>query len=401
MLMDAVLLIQDVQLLCFSIVFGILAVQRWEDRTRRWLWYGFLANAVGAVLDLAGDRLPPSISHGLVVAMIPLSYAFLNVALVYFDRRGKVAVWASNIIILLSLPFLLVWRTQPSMVRSDAFGDLLIALECMVTVILLSAGKEQSTRAPRHLMSAFLGFFVVLEATRFIVAFPLHTDPDAVRKFEIVSLVTYVVNTSLLPLAFIWLLNARLESELLQQSLVDALTKVLNRRGLEQALERELSRYRRYGQDLTVVMFDLDRFKAINDVHGHIAGDQFLIRAAELVGRRLRKIDVIGRFGGEEFVLLLPHTRLAESASLLEEACRSIREHSGWLAQNESVRATASFGVACTNGRSSVTAEDLLREADAAVYLAKQNGRDRICFWSGSEGEAEQAHFFSTAEAVQ
>ncbi len=397
--MEAVLLIQDVQLLCFAIVFGILAVQRWNDRTRRWLWYGFLANAVGAVLDLAGDRLPPSISHGLDMAMIPFSYAFLNIALVYFDRRGKLAIWLSNAIVLLALPFFLAWRSHPSMMRSEALGDLVIAFECVVTVALLTGGKEQSTRAPRHVMSAFLSFFVVLEAARFIMAFPLHTDPDSIRKLKIVSLVTYVVNTSLLPLAFIWLLNARLESELLQQSIVDALTGVLNRRGLEQALDRELARFRRYGEDLSVVMFDLDRFKGINDLYGHIAGDKFLIRIAELVARRLRETDVIGRFGGEEFVLLLPHTRLADSVRLLEDSCRSIREHSGWLPQDDQVRATASFGVACTNGRHSVTAEELLREADAAVYLAKQNGRDQICFCSVSKNEAEPAHSFSAAQA--
>lgn len=397
--MEAVLLIQDVQLLCFTIVFGILAVQRWDDRTRRWLWYGFLANAVGAVLDLAGNRLPPFISHGFDLAMIPLSYAFLNIALVYFDRRGRLAVWISSAIILLALPFFLAWRNYPSMMRSDALGDLIIALECVVTVALLTGGKEQSTRAPRHVMSAFVGFFVVLEAVRFIVAFPLHTDPDSIRRLEVVSLVSYVVNTSLLPLAFIWLLNARLESELLQQSLVDPLTGVLNRRGLEQALDRELARFRRYGEDLCVVMFDLDRFKAINDRYGHITGDKFLIRIAELVTRRLRDTDVIGRFGGEEFVLLLPHTGLADSARLLEDSCRSIREHSDWLAQDDQVRATASFGVACTHARRLVTAEELLREADAAVYLAKQNGRDQICFWSANNNQGEPMHSFSTAHA--
>jgi len=399
--MEAVLLIQDVQLLCFTIVFGILAVQRWDDRTRRWLWYGFLANAVGAVLDLAGNRLPSFISHGFDLAMIPLSYAFLNIALVYFDRRRRQAVWISSAIIVLALPFLLAWRNHSSMMRSDALGDLIIALECVVTVALLTGGKEQSTRAPRHVMSAFLSFFVVLEAARFIVAFPLHTDPDSFRRLEVASLVTYVVNTSLLPLAFIWLLNARLESELLRQSMVDALTGVLNRRGLEQALDRELARFRRYGEDLCVVMFDLDRFKAINDRYGHITGDKFLVRIAELVTRRLRETDVIGRFGGEEFLLLLPHTGLADSVRLLEDSCRSIREHSEWLAQEDRVRATASFGVACTNGRQSVTAEELLREADAAVYLAKQNGRDQICFWSARRDGGEPMHSFSTAQAEQ
>jgi diguanylate cyclase (GGDEF)-like protein len=391
MLMQATLLIQDVQLVCFTIVFGVLAFQRRDDRTRRWFWYGFLANTIGAALDLTQAHLPRWIGHGLDEEPIALSYALLNVAFVYFDRRGRTAVWLSGLILLGGLPFFMAWSGRPVQWPSDALADGLIALECAIATVLLLRGREQSTRAPRVVMGGFLAFFVVVESLRWWVAFPLHTNPDSIAGLEMVSLVTYIINTSLLPLAFVWMMNARLESDLLQQSIVDSLTAVLNRRGLEQALERELARFRRYGEDLTVAMLDLDHFKQFNDELGHAAGDTILVGVAQLLSQRLRETDVVGRLGGEEFVLLLPHTEVEESAPILEHLCESVREHTDWL-PDEQVRATASFGVTSTSGRRGVSGMELLYEADVALYQAKQNGRDQVRLFSQADA-ASQARY--------
>jgi predicted signal transduction protein with EAL and GGDEF domain len=289
MLLDAILLIQDVQLLCFTVVFGVLAAQRWSDRTRRWLWYTFLANALGAAIDLLGPHLPVWITHGIGPEMFPLSYAVLNVAIVCFDRRPRTASIVSAIILVAGLPFLLAWQNVPSLVRSNALGDLLIALESLVTIVLLMGRHERFTRAPRLLMAAFFVFFTVIEFARPWVAFVMHGDPDVTTpRLGMISSVTYVVNVSLLPLAFVWMMQARSEWELLQQSIIDPLTGVLNRRGLEQALDRELARYRRYNQELTIAILDLDHFKAINDRYGHPAGDAILRGLADFLRNRLR-----------------------------------------------------------------------------------------------------------------
>jgi diguanylate cyclase (GGDEF)-like protein len=387
MLMQTTLLIQDVQLVCFTIVFAVLAFQRWNDRTRRWLWYGFLANTLGAAIDLSQAHLPRWIGHGLNEEPIALSYAALNVAIVWFDRRGRTAVWLSALVLLGGLPFFLVWSGNPVQWPNDALADLLIAIECAITTVLLLQGREPSTRAPRMVLGGFMGFFVAIEALRFWMAFPLHTDPDSIGSLEAISLVTYVIDTSLMPLAFVWMMNARLESDLLQQSIVDALTTVLNRRGLEQALERELARFRRYGEDLTVAMLDLDHFKQFNDKYGHAAGDSILVGVARLLSQRLRETDVVGRFGGEEFVLLLPHTDVGESGPILEHLCQSVRERADWL-PHDRVLATASFGVTSTSGRRGVSAVDLLHEADVALYQAKQAGRDQVKFFSPADPES-------------
>jgi diguanylate cyclase (GGDEF)-like protein len=376
MLLDAALLIQDVQLLCFAIVFGLFAMQRWGDRTRIWLWSTFLANGVGAVLDLAGSHLPAWLGRGVNMEMIPLSYALLNVTLACFDRRRRRTTWLAFAILVAGLPFFLAWRNEPGLVHSYALGDLLISLECLIAMLLFFDSKEQATRAPRVLMGSFLALFLILEAARFALAFPLHTDPDSVHWFLITCTVAYIVNTSLLPLAFIWMMHARLESELRQQSRIDALTGVLNRRGLEDALARELAVFEREQQNFSIGILDLDHFKVINDRYGHVAGDTFLTKAVHVLRKHTRTTDIIARFGGDEFILLLPGTTAAEAGRRFEQLCLAIREHSGWLT-GEAVIFTASIGFTNTAGRQNISNNDLLREADAALYQAKHNGRNQ------------------------
>lgn len=385
MLVDATLLIQDVQLLCFTVIFGVLAYQRWHDATRRWLWFGFLANAAGAVFDLSVNHLPNWIGHGVNPAMIPLSYALTNVAFVYFERRGRLAIWISAIILLMALPMFFAWDNDPHQMRTYAVADAAIALESIVTVTILFIGTERSTRAPRLLMGAFLSAFAAIELTRTSIAFFLHTDPDIFSKnLELISAVAYIVNTSLLPLAFIWMMNARLESDLLQQSICDPLTKILNRRGLEQRLEQELAQYRRYSRDFTVAVLDLDHFKKVNDAYGHAVGDSVLMAVADLLRRLLRESDFVGRFGGEEFVLVFPQTTARDSRPIVNRFCQAVRE-TCTLLPHPLDSPTASLGATNTGGRQPLEVAQLLREADIALYRAKQGGRDQALFFDPAD----------------
>jgi diguanylate cyclase (GGDEF)-like protein len=380
----SILLIQDIQLLCFSIVFGVLALQQWSDPVKRWLWYSFLANAVGALLDIFCNYLPTWLSRGINGTMIPLSYVLLNVALVYFDRRSKRAAWLSYAIVLGGLPLFLHWRDAPNRIPSNALIDLLIGLVSVVTVGLLLSRRDESTRAPRTIMAAFMMFFAAVELVRGWVAFVLHLNPDlSMPTLALVSNITYIVNVALLPLNFIWMLQSRLEWELRQQSIVDPLTLVLNRRGTDQALQRELARYLRYGDDVTVAMLDIDYFKQINDRYGHAAGDAVLVKVAEFLTSQLRQTDVVGRYGGEEFILLLPHTDTAHSGPKLAALCEALAANDQLAPAN--VRVTASMGVTSVRGRLPVAASELLAEADSALYAAKTGGRNRICYSTPEE----------------
>jgi diguanylate cyclase (GGDEF)-like protein len=172
------------------------------------------------------------------------------------------------------------------------------------------------------------------------------------------------------------LVVARLVSELQRLSRHDALTGLLNRRAMEEALEAQLSRSRRTQEPFVVMMLDLDHFKHINDRHGHPVGDRALKHAAGLLQSAMRTTDSLGRFGGEEFVLLLPNTPI-EQAEAVAEKVRHLFESSPVENESAPIALSASIGVA----RWRNSADDisrLLSRADAALFQAKVQGRNRV-----------------------
>jgi diguanylate cyclase (GGDEF)-like protein len=161
------------------------------------------------------------------------------------------------------------------------------------------------------------------------------------------------------------------------QANTDELTGLANRRHGEHALEVEVERAERYERPLSVLLFDLDFFKAVNDAHGHAAGDRVLASVRDLLKDRLRPSDLLARWGGEEFLLIAPEMREDEAARLAERLRRLVARHDftvGW-------RLTASFGVAERLPQES--AAELVRRADEAMYAAKRDGRDTVRLASG------------------
>lgn len=156
----------------------------------------------------------------------------------------------------------------------------------------------------------------------------------------------------------------------------DDLTGALTRRGFVEAVEKEMARFNRYGRPSSIVMLDLDRFKAINDGYGHGAGDQVLRQMGRICGDLLRPSDSWGRLGGEEFALLLPETDAGAALTTAERIRRAIETHRFAISGGRTLAVTASLGVApLLPGIAS--AEDWLAAADALLYRAKAEGRNR------------------------
>lgn len=170
----------------------------------------------------------------------------------------------------------------------------------------------------------------------------------------------------------------RREMEVRQLSLTDALTGVSNRRSITAILEQEVARCRRGGAALSVVMVDLDHFKQINDRHGHLTGDRVLAQAARALSETLRATDAVGRWGGEEFMLVLTATS-AEGAWTMAERCRQrIEALTIRAASGAELKVTGSFGLFCNERDPGLDADSLVRLADDALYKAKALGRNRV-----------------------
>jgi len=164
----------------------------------------------------------------------------------------------------------------------------------------------------------------------------------------------------------------RLNRELRRLSMTDPLTGLFNRMKIDDTLDSELQRARRYGQGFGLIMVDIDHFKQVNDAHGHQAGDTVLTELAGILQGQIRATDTAGRWGGEEFIVVCPQTDEAGTAKLGEELRQRIEAHVFPVIG----QVTASFGVAAWRAEDRV--EDLVGRADAALYESKRQGRNRL-----------------------
>lgn len=171
--------------------------------------------------------------------------------------------------------------------------------------------------------------------------------------------------------------NADVHGQIQELALRDPLTGVFNRRALNGPLQRELNAGLRYGSSACLLILELDYFKRVNERLGHVAGDSVLERVAALVQERVREVDSVGRYGGEEFAVVLPHTDLSQ-AQVLAERIRAEIERRAFDLDDGSVRITASFGVASLQDSAIDSVGRWIAAADSALYEAKSQGRNRV-----------------------
>ena len=179
--------------------------------------------------------------------------------------------------------------------------------------------------------------------------------------------------------------NAHYVERVKQLAYLDGLTGIFNRRFFEMRIMEEIERARRYGTSIAVIMADIDQFKRLNDEFGHLLGDEVLRQASSLFHRELRKTDIVCRYGGEEFAILLPQTSAVQARPIAEKLRRLVE---GWNFPGVPRTITISAGVAGfpSHGR---TRDEIIQAADSGLYAAKQAGRNRVCLTD--QAQARQA----------
>lgn len=166
------------------------------------------------------------------------------------------------------------------------------------------------------------------------------------------------------------------EQKLMALNMIDSLTGVNNRRSLETHLKEEVERHKRYGHPLSMIMFDIDHFKNVNDTYGHQCGDDVLQVIAGLIASSIRREDILARYGGEEFCCVLPETPLSAAMILAERFRKKIADHL-FECGKETLHVTISLGISAI-GPTVTSPETLLKGADDGLYRAKNKGRNRI-----------------------
>ncbi len=181
--------------------------------------------------------------------------------------------------------------------------------------------------------------------------------------------------------------EAQYHEEIYRLTIVDALTEVHNKRYLLEFLDRELARAERYHRPLALVLFDLDRFKRVNDDLGHLAGDAVLRELAGCIKGTVRAEELFARYGGEEFAVVLPETACEDAVGFAERVRETVAAHP-FRYDGTDIPVTVSLGVADTTGEAGISSQELIQRADKALYRAKNEGRNCVRVWAGDEDAA-------------
>jgi diguanylate cyclase (GGDEF)-like protein len=172
----------------------------------------------------------------------------------------------------------------------------------------------------------------------------------------------------------------RAEAELQKLAITDPLTGAYNRRYFFEITAQEIERAQRHNLNLSVAMIDMDHFKQINDRYGHITGDQVLLAMADCFRDNLRKIDIVGRYGGDEFVILMPESNQSQAKKAANRLCKKVNGRVKKI-QKFSTPITTSMGLFTLAGDQEISVEELIERADRALYAAKESGRNRVSTW--------------------
>lgn len=317
-----------------------------------------------------------SVSYGLMLTALTLHFGV--------SRRWHWPWWP------VALAFVFSLTVSESLWQRQIIGNLIAALQILLAamVILWQTGERP---ALRWLMGASGLIGAAMLALRAVDVFQAG-DAQCMAQVKTMSMslmfLSFFIFRFTFMFGFILLIEGRQREAVTRLARLDSLTEAYNRRTFIELAERELGRCRRHGRSISLLIFDLDYFKRINDTHGHMAGDEVLCRVKEVVEDCLRSADLLARYGGEEFVVLMPETDPPGALRLAERLRLAIAA----LPMRNETAVTVSLGVAgTTKVDAACTLDGLLAEADKALYAAKAAGRNRVAGAAMMEAAAPAA----------
>ena len=288
----------------------------------------------------------------------------------FFGVRPRPWPWMAFISCVVLATMWFTWVEPLYVVRLRLVATAMVAMFAAQTWLIWQQGLSTFARVLAFTMVVLI---MVMQVVRVLTSFALPVGVDILdgTPEQALYIASFSFSLLLFAISTVLLASERLRIELEYLATHDSLTNALTRRHLTDACQRELERCNRQGLSMAVLLLDLDHFKQVNDTHGHQTGDRVLIQFVARVRASLRSIDLLGRFGGEEFVVLLPNTRLPE-AQLVAERIRQACDQA-----EPAPTVTVSIGLS-TNQGDGDTLDALLGRADAALYRAKAQGRNRV-----------------------
>ena len=371
------LLLVAVADLMVAIVLWMGAGRRLRQGMGAWI-VSLVARSV-AVSMLAFGAQPQAATFAIAAAILALSMTLQAAALLAYDARQFPAWVHTAVMTGAAVPFALLGGDAAGAVLFGGmvFGTLLVVLAAIALQVHPTASGRARARAV--LVASFaIGAvaFYVRGVAVMLVADPLHAfvSPGSFQSALCVAAAAAAIVASF---AFLLLHKERAEGEAVRMATMDPLTGAYNRRTFHEIAERELSRIRRSGQPLSIIILDIDHFRPVNENYGNRVGDEVLQKIADIVRTALRKEDMLVRYGGEEFLVMLPDVP-GPGAVVVAGRIRKSVEAEALDVGGHRLPITVSVGVAARLDEGPESIENLLARADEALALAKQRGRNRV-----------------------
>ena len=260
------------------------------------------------------------------------------------------------------------------MMGAPVFGLMLIERRAVYVLVMLGSIII--------LLVSVLSLYGILPYAPLLIAY--HTGQEFISSFLFWSIMFFLVPYMLMLVSFFDVLMSSLrrrEAEVRYLSEHDPLTGLYNRRSLNARVEQWLHDASRQHQQLAVLLLDLDHFKQINDTYGHLSGDQVLIAAAKVIESQVRKVDLVGRFGGEEFIVVLPHTSVVEAKQIAERIRQGLMDLKLLSEDGVAFSVQGSLGVVCGPIAQQTSWREMVDGADQALYKAKHWGRNQVVLY--------------------
>ncbi len=339
-----------------------------------------MVNAIGHLLIMLRGLAPDILS--VVLGNVLLACVFVGMIAAIYQFQGRPAPW----LLLLAAPVMVAVFVSMFMDNFPAragFVGLVIGLQAIWALAATLERRHATVGRGQWLLVAGLALEALVLGGRSVLTVALPDSATSILQGSVLQTVTFMATFSVVlvsSVGFVFMSRDRSDESNRIMAALDPLTGVANRRSLISALDRDVSRAIRMHQPIALMMVDIDHFKHVNDRYGHPAGDEVLCSVVSVLRQRVRAQDLVGRYGGEEFMVLLPDTDLVGAEQLARELCKAVEE-SRCLAQGagpEGVEVTVSIGVFGGHLESGDSWDMLIAAADRALYEAKNNGRNRV-----------------------
>lgn len=372
-------------LVCYTVALWLITATNTKLQGMRRLAWAYTAGLVSVVIGAIDFPDTRWFLHGIPPTLLLLGFILTYYTFLDFVGRPPRQPWGWICMLGFGYAGFVYFGMSPERALDRSMlNAALLGFQAGLSAYVLLRYADRAIKVPARTMAMVFACFTLRSLGRCWWILHFHAIPEHMAGWwmQISGPAAYLIVNAFTPLGYLWMATTRLQGDLESQSSTDSLTGALNRRAFDEKGQAEVERSQRYYLPMSVVAIDIDSFKQLNDSRGHAGGDRVLVALSDIMRSLLRSSDHLGRFGGDEFILLLPETGMAGARDLAERLRERI-DGTGVEFRGERIQVHASFGVA-TMEAALLTDPDanawemLLQRADAALYRAKEGGRNRV-----------------------